>query len=73
MCSKNSADHERGEGRTLGAWEGKIKGRGTSSRASHGLHMGFSGTALLRGVPDATRGDYAAYFRAIGSLTPDGV
>jgi hypothetical protein len=73
MCSKNSAVQERGEGRTLGAWEGKIKGRSTSSRARRRLHMGFSGTAPLRAVPDATRGDCAAYFQAIGSRAPDGI
>ena len=50
MCSRNSADQKR-EGKALGAWEGKIKGRGTSARASHGLHMGFAGTTLSFSVP----------------------
>jgi len=62
MCTKNSADREeeeqqqqRDEDRcALGAWEGKIKGRGTSARASHGLHMGFSGTPVPRRVPYTT-------------------
>ena len=51
MCSTNSAEQTRREGNTLGAGEGKIKGRGTSARASHGLHMGFGGTLHSTGVP----------------------
>jgi hypothetical protein len=72
MCRKNSADREREVSCAPEAWEGKIKGRGTSSRARHCLHIGFGGTPLLRGVPNATRGDCAAYFRTLGSMALDG-
>ena len=54
MCTKNSADWERIGRCAPGAWEGKIKGRGTSARASHGLHMGFRGTPVPCGVLYAT-------------------
>ena len=72
MCTKNSAEWEREERCAPGAREGKIKGRGTSSRARHCLHIGFAGTALLRGVPNATRGDCTADSRVLGSMAPDG-
>jgi hypothetical protein len=73
MYRKNSDDQERGEGRTLGAWEGKIKGRGTSSRARHCLHIGFAGTALLRDVLRVTLSVAAASnFRVLGPPIPAG-
>jgi hypothetical protein len=46
MCTKNSADWEREERCLPGAWEGKIKGRGTCARRKPGLHVGWRGTRL---------------------------
>jgi hypothetical protein len=74
MSSTSSAEQTRREGGTLGAWEGKIKGRSTSVRASRGLHMAFGGTTPLRGVPDVTRQCGAALnSRKFGPPDPDGV
>jgi hypothetical protein len=53
MYRKNSADSMRRAMSGRKAWEGKIKGRGTLARASHGLHMGFGGTRHSNGVPCA--------------------
>ena len=73
MCTKNSADWEREERYAPRAWEGKIKGRGTFARASHGLHMVFCGTALLRCVPCATLSVCAtSHFCVLSTPGPDG-
>ena len=73
MCTKNSADWEREERYAPGASEGKIKGRGTSVRASRGLHMGFRGTALSRDVPRVALGLAApSGFRVLSPPIPAG-
>jgi hypothetical protein len=73
MCTKNSADWKREDRRAPGSWEGKIKGRGTSVRASHGLHMGFGGTALSHDVPRVALSVAAASaFRVLGPPIPAG-
>jgi hypothetical protein len=73
MYRKNSADQEGGDRYGSKTWEGKIKGRGTSARASHGLHMGFGGTRVSPGVPYTASPD--AIVPDVGApapLTPDG-
>jgi len=65
MSMKSNAQPERGDRCGRNVWEGKIKGRGTSSRARHCLHIGFAGTPRLRRVRHAARGDCMAG-------TPDG-
>ncbi len=73
MCTKNSADWDREDRCVPGAWEGKIKGRGTFARASHGLHMVFFGTTLLLCVPCATLSVCAtSLFCVLSTPGPDG-
>jgi hypothetical protein len=73
MCTRNNADGEREERCAHGAREGKIKGRGTFARASHGLHMVFCGTALLRCVPGATLSVCAtSHFCVLSTPSPEG-
>ena len=74
MCTRNSADRKREHESGHGAREGKIKGRGTYARASHGLHMGFRGTLVPRGVPyTALVVAIARDFSAFAPLEPVGV